>query len=146
MRGLAPLMLALVILVKANGTGADPGSNETHNLHDGDMLLTDEQIKFFFGDGDGIAQHIARDPRWFWPKGILPYAIDNGFDRKGINDIKKAVEEFNTKTCIKLVPRRSERSYVNIKYDPYVCGRSAVGRVGWRQNVIVGENCVDVNT
>ena len=146
MRGLAPLLLALVIITNANGTGAAPGSNETHNLHDGDMILTDEQIKFFFGDGDGITQHILSDPRRRWPKGILPYVIDHGFDRNGINDIKKAVEEFNTKTCIKLVPRSSERAYVNIKFDADVCGRSAVGRVGWRQDVIVGDNCVDVNT
>ena len=81
-----------------------------------------------------IAKRLASS-KLRWPKGIVPYAIEDGVV-DGAN-IVPAIEEWNSKTVIEFVPRRKQRSYVAfVKVDGGNC-RAALGRVGGRQEIFI---------
>ncbi|MDY2586784.1 M12 family metallopeptidase [Winogradskyella aquimaris] len=65
-----------------------------------------------------------------WDRGIIPYVIESNHPKK--DEILKAIEEINTKTKIKLLPRLNERDYVYFMNKPncasYV-GRQKDGQV-----------------
>ena len=82
-----------------------------------------------------------------WRYGIVPIEISHEFTNKERCTIKKALNELNQKTCVKVVPRNGERNYVYIKKGTgcwaYV-GREGQGR--GRQDMSLGDYCVTRNT
>ena len=74
-----------------------------------------------------------------WPDGIIPYVIEAGFTDKALNDIELAIQEWNTKTVITLVQRKTEPDYVRFQprgfrpSEPYC--RANLGRKGGEQSI-----------
>ena len=78
-----------------------------------------------------------------WPKGVVPYTIEDGVADK--ENIDSAIGEWNSKTVIKFVPRRRQRSYVAfVSVEGGYC-RAARGRVGGRQEIFIPPSGCSVN-
>ena len=119
-------------------------------LYDVDPILT---AKLFEGDIDNVdlgllkksvegqsPRNAIRDSWRKWPEGVIPYVISSSFNSRERSIIAKAMKEYHEKTCIRFVPRTSERGYINIMKGSG-CS-SSVGRTGSRQQVSLGTGCV----
>ena len=98
----------------------------------------------FEGDIDNIDPSVGKNAirgSWRrWENGNIPYVIASSFSSRERATIAKAMKEYHEKTCIRFVPRTSERGYINIMKGSG-CS-SSVGRTGSRQQVSLGRGCV----
>merc|ERR1719510_2389551 len=98
----------------------------------------------FEGDIDNIDPSVGKNAirgSWRrWENGNIPYVIASSFSSRDRSIIAKAMEAYHKETCIKFVPRSSERGYVYIAAGQG-CS-SSVGRTGSRQQVSLGRGCV----
>ncbi|KAE8278751.1 Low choriolytic enzyme [Larimichthys crocea] len=103
------------------------GSDEL--LLDGDVLIprTRNAMKCF------------REPRaCLWPKSAngnveIPFLISEKYDRAERNTILTAMKDFASKTCIRFIPRTTQRRHISI--EPRLGCFSLLGYVGGRQVV-----------
>jgi len=49
-----------------------------------------------------------------WPRGIVPYVFDYGFDRQDRLTFAKAVQQIEAKTCVRFRPRTSEAKWLKV--------------------------------
>ena len=72
----------------------------------------------FEGDIDNVdpsvGKNAIRDSWRKWPDSTIPYVISSSFNSRERSIIAKAMKEYHEKTCIRFVPRTSERGYINI--------------------------------
>ena len=93
-------------------------------IYDVDPILT---AQLFEGDIDNVdlgllkksvegqaPRNAIRDSWRKWPGGVIPYVISSSFNSRERSIIAKAMKEYHEKTCIRFVPRTSERGYINI--------------------------------
>lgn len=92
---------------------------------EGDILIPKRQMI----TKNGITSQSSR-----WPNGIVPYEIRGNFNSRDRSIIENAIDEYHRLTCIRFVPRTTERDYVSIVSGNSGCW-SSVGRVGGRQEV-----------
>ncbi|WAR03588.1 NAS13-like protein [Mya arenaria] len=75
-----------------------------------------------------------------WNTRVVPYIIDPVFDSAGRKEITSAIDEYHQKTCIKWVPRTSEKDYVHFKQ---ISGCfSNIGRTGGMQEISLTGYCL----
>ncbi|XP_042885314.1 hatching enzyme 1.2-like [Penaeus japonicus] len=83
---------------------------------------------------------ISKDRRW--PNAVIPYVISSSYSKSERSTIAAAMAEFHRSTCIRFVPRNTEKDYIHIlKGDGCY---SSVGRTGGAQAVSVGLGCIHV--
>ncbi len=84
------------------------------------------------------------DPIRLWPNGVIPYEIDPVF--KDTSNIDAAVQHWNTRTSIRLQPRKGEANYVRFTpyQDPSACASTSIGMNGGVQYVYGTETCPSV--
>jgi len=81
-----------------------------------------------------------------WPKvnGVVtvPYTIPSSISKQSKSELAKVITEYETKTCIRLVPRSKEKNYVHIDSTPsgHRCS-SPLGMSGGKQTIKFGEAC-----
>ncbi len=81
-----------------------------------------------------------------WPDGIIPYQIDPGFNQRGLANIRKAIEVWNTRTVITLVERTTGVDFVRFRPEGWAC-LASVGRIGGEQSIwLVGPDACDVKS
>ena len=102
----------------------------------------------FEGDIDNIDPSVGKNAirgSWRrWENGNIPYVIASSFSSRDRSIIAKAMDAYHQKTCIKFVPRTSERGYINIMKGGGCY--SSVGRTGSKQDVSLGRGCVYTGT
>lgn len=76
-----------------------------------------------------------------WPGGIVPYVIDPKLPDSTVQDIRTAIANWNTSSSIRLIPRTTDRDYVNFTDSGRGFCQSFVGRVGGPQIVDLAPNC-----
>lgn len=76
-----------------------------------------------------LPHHGAR----LWPDGVVPYVLDEELPPGAVENTLAAIEEWNTRTVISLVPRTDEEDFV--RFAPATVCSSAVGRSGGAQRV-----------
>jgi len=138
------LLIALVALVPfavAEWTeDMEKGGN-----YEGDIVLDPEEMKNVL-EGKFAFASIKTNR---WPK-TIPYSIDSSLSRysRATNAIKAALAQYHKYTCLRFVPRRSERAYLH-----FYMGRGCSSPVGnhnrknsislasgcWRQGTIMHE-------
>lgn len=102
-------------------------------LKDG-RLVTEGDIEVL----PGTRSHHVSDERRLWPKGIVPYLLDETVsDRE--RPILAAIEHWRWNTSIRFVERTTESGYV-VFANLSGC-TSPVGRTGGRQYISVGAGC-----
>lgn len=87
--------------------------------------------------GRGSAVRIGQGYRW--PDNTIPYVIADDVPDK--SRVENAVQHWNTKTPMRLTPRRSEGNYVEFRRAASGACSSSVGMVGGRQFVLVPDDC-----
>ncbi len=85
-----------------------------------------------------------------WPGGVIPYVLSSSFSRRERRVIRRAVEEFERRSCVRWRPREwsTDRDYVHVLKDAGCY--SKVGRVnggsGGGQVMSLGDGCVELGT
>lgn len=114
----------------------DPGVDD---ILEGDIVLTNKLRKFL----DNLKAKKSISPfdaavNKAWPGARVPYTFASNFRYQSV--VRQAIEEYNAKTCIRFVPRRSsDRSYVEFMHGGGCY--SMIGRVGGRQQISLGNGC-----
>ncbi|XP_030010238.1 high choriolytic enzyme 1-like [Sphaeramia orbicularis] len=103
------------------------------NLFEGDLLFPTNRNLMMCWSGN----------RCRWPKSsngqvVIPYVINNVFSSFEKDKIKRALQDFHTKTCIRFTPRVREYDYISLE-SRQGC-YSAVGKSGGRQVVSLQKN------
>eukprot|EP00111_Clytia_hemisphaerica_P024238 TCONS_00071436-protein len=113
------------------------------DMLEGDIVLTPKLRKYLNNqrDGKAISAFDAAVSK-AWPKSgpyaRVPYTFARGFSYKSV--VGQAIAEYNAKTCIRFVPRRSsDRSYVEFMHGGGCY--SMIGRVGGKQQISLGNGC-----
>ncbi|KFM56528.1 Astacin-like metalloprotease toxin, partial [Stegodyphus mimosarum] len=103
---------------------------ENPDLFGGDILGIDG-----YEDRNAIVENSK-----IWPGGIVPYVKDPGLEATVFDFVLEgAFDEYKKKTCIKFVPRTTEKDYIRI-FPGKGC-YSHVGKVGNQQLVSLGQGC-----
>jgi len=87
-------------------------------------------------------KNAIKDMTLRWPEGVIPYVISSKFSVYERSVIARAIIEYRNNTCLRFVPRTSERDYVHIMSGAGCF--SHVGRTGGAQPVSLGRGCVHV--
>jgi len=109
------------------------------DMLEGDIVLTPKLRKYLNNqrDGKAITAFDAAVSK-AWPNARVPYTFARGFSYKSV--VGQAIAEYNAKTCIRFVPRRSsDRSYVEFMHGGGCY--SMIGRVGGKQQISLGNGC-----
>ncbi|GFS91413.1 astacin-like metalloprotease toxin 1 [Nephila pilipes] len=120
-----------------------------HAKPDGDLALQNPDL--FEGDILDIDPHADRNaiPRdaQRWPKGRVPYQIDpyTTYDEKQKDMIKKAMDEYEQKTCIRFVEKEEDEKDFILIFAGRGC-YSKVGRTGGIQALSFGNGCFQLPT
>ncbi|MEM8926177.1 MAG: M12 family metallopeptidase [Actinomycetota bacterium] len=79
---------------------------------------------------------IATSERRVWDNAVVPYTLSPGTSSSAQANIANAIQEWETKTSIRFVPRTNERDYVEFVGTGagYTCS-SYLGKVGGRQPI-----------
>ena len=75
----------------------------------------------------------AMQDNHLWPGGVMPFVIDPGFTARGLGYIQAAIDEWNSKTVIKLVEQTTESDFVC--FLPEGSCASHLGRRGGEQGI-----------
>jgi hypothetical protein len=90
---------------------------------EGDMLIPMDEAR------NGLVKESSR-----WKERTVPYVIASSVSATDRQIIKRAIDIYLSQTCIKFVPRTSEKDYVSIENSNSGCW-SSVGRIGGKQVV-----------
>ncbi|KAK3084618.1 hypothetical protein FSP39_016381 [Pinctada imbricata] len=111
-----------------------------------DMMLTPIQrqsIERLATPNDARHRKMVSDFRFYWQHGVIPYIVDSSLDLVVSQRLQKAINEWETHTCIRFRPAidiSPENSQVVFKKRNYGCA-STVGRVGGRQYANISMFC-----
>lgn len=134
----------------------DPSKAVRLDLLEGDIKgLTGGSINSFTSDSNqmmhesqstgNFVQHSAIRKKYnLWPNGEIPYLVSNRYSSRSRSMIAGAIQDFQDNTCIKFVPRNSQRDYIYI--TPMDGCFSSVGRDGGRQIVSIDNGCFQRGT
>jgi len=118
---------------------ADPDWMSWAGAYEGDMMLTEEQVRQL-NDSSAERNAIIGTNR-LWPNGVIPYVFDSDtFSAADKTKIANAFATYAAKTCLRMVPRTTETGYVKIIRGGGCY--SYVGRTGAAQPVSLGYGCV----
>ncbi|GFR04969.1 astacin-like metalloprotease toxin 1 [Trichonephila clavata] len=118
-------------------------------VHNEDLALQNPDL--FEGDILGIDPHADRNaiPRdaQRWPNGRVPYQIDpyTTYDAKQKEMIKKAMDEYEQKTCIRFVEKEEDEKDFILIFAGRGC-YSKVGKTGGVQALSFGNGCFQLPT
>lgn len=111
---------------------AAPNSNFVRKINDDTTGVKIEPINLGHASQGDIVKNNNRNAIFGkaqrWEKGVIPYIFGTDYGKLTSN-ITTAMRSIEAKTCIKFVPRTSEKDYIRIIAANGVCN-SAVGRNG----------------
>lgn len=122
-------------------------NKNTFNTYDVDSILYRKTR--FEGDIIGTSQTNIRQGKAYtgvtninrtWKSKLIPYTISSQYSNYAKSQIALAVDEYNRRTCVRLVPKTSEFDYIHIAPDDGCY--SMVGRAGGKQTVSLGSGCL----
>ncbi|XP_029827596.2 astacin-like metalloprotease toxin 5 [Ixodes scapularis] len=102
---------------------------ENYGLFEGDILLPGNMT-----DRTAVTSDTA-----LWPDGVIPFVVESSLGRN-IAAIEDAMKGIESQTCLRFVPRTTERDYITLFKGPGCY--SAVGRMGNAQPLSLGDGCV----
>ncbi|XP_040575805.1 zinc metalloproteinase nas-7 [Lepeophtheirus salmonis] len=72
-----------------------------------------------------------------WPKKQVPYTFGPSFTSKEKSLIRKAMKKIQSGSCVRFVPRRSQKNYVQFRNDKSGCFATAIGFNRNRRVIVV---------
>jgi len=133
------LLLALLPLAMANWNK----DMENPNLFQGDIVLHPSQIEAR-KNGKSVFGSIKKRR---WTGGVVPYQVTSNLRResKAMKAINDAIADYHKYTCLKFVPRRGHRNYIEFYNRGGGCS-SLVGMWGGRQGISLSDGCWSKDT
>lgn len=114
-----------------SGTNAE----ELGNYFEGDILIPNSEAR------NGLVKESSR-----WPNNVIPYVFHSSVSSNDRNLINQAINEYHAKTCLKFVPRSSEKDYISFESSSSGCW-SSVGRIGGKQSLnLQSGGCTRIGT
>lgn len=78
-----------------------------------------------------------------WPNARVPYTLDPGFDDNQRVQVARAIENYQSRTCVRFDPKQPEdNDFVEILRDDTTCGLAHVCRIGGPQFAKFGGGCI----
>ncbi|MBI2685372.1 MAG: hypothetical protein HYX27_03575 [Acidobacteria bacterium] len=90
-------------------------------------------------DKGSRASAVISGQRFRWPDNTIPYVIDDDVPER--ERVEGAVQHWNTKTPMRLVPRQGEANYVEFRRRNGVSCSSNIGMIGGRQFITLPDDC-----
>ncbi len=117
-------------------------------VHGGDMVLgRAEDMQPFSGkagsgkkskESEWVPRQLsARTSRYLWPNGVMPYVIDRNVTGDQRQHVIEAIQEWNSKTVLRLVQRSTQPDYVRFARVSVGPCQSVVGKRGGEQLVSI---------
>jgi hypothetical protein len=119
------------------------GSFQAHYTVDGDYAVVGGDMLYRLPDEDvpQLAGFTSEGPKSLWPKGVVPYTIDDdtsAADRAVIDQAIAAWNRVSASTGVELQPRTDQRDYVHILASANVAvNSSGTGVTGFDQPLIL---------
>nr|QNH72382.1 toxin candidate TRINITY_DN22557_c0_g2_i1 [Pachycerianthus borealis] len=123
--------------VDVDRTGRDQKVPKVGELFEGDIVM-DESLRSLVL-GEDTKRDAVIDQKYLWPRGRVPYVL-KGLDNDVLKSFYEAIQDYNTHTCIRFVPRVFETDYLYIFPNQSMC-YSSVGRHGGKQKISLGLGC-----
>jgi len=116
---------------------------ENPNLFQGDIVLHPSQIEAR-KNGKSVFGSIKKRR---WTGGVVPYQVTSNLRResKAMKAINDAIADYHKYTCLKFVPRRGHRNYIEFYNRGGGCS-SLVGMWGGRQGISLSDGCWSKDT
>eukprot|EP00795_Rhopilema_esculentum_P001751 gene1751-16235_t len=111
----------------------------------GDMKLTAKQklaVKLGRDVGSGGSTFAGSNKVTLrWPNAVVPYTIDCSLENMptALKAIRLAINQWESKTCLRFVPRTNENDYLEFFRNTHCWGH--VGRIGGKSQISVGDGC-----
>jgi len=126
--------------------GQDPLNDaiENGNGYEGDIMLTQEQASIIInGTEDDLISMRSSIRENHWPKKganvYIPYTMTGKFSKTERSNIARAMAEYEKNTCIRIIPRTTEKDYVGV-YRGTGC-HSQLGKRGGKQPLSLAKGC-----
>lgn len=97
-----------LIVEKLLSIDVDENAEEYSGQFEGDIILSPEQI------GDLTLRNGLSDEKYSWPNHTVVYEISADFDEERTDYIRKALDEMESVTCLKFIPRQNEESFIRV--------------------------------
>ncbi|CAL8136219.1 unnamed protein product [Orchesella dallaii] len=82
-----------------------------------------------------------------WPQGRVKYKLNATLTASDITEVRKAFNEYHTKTCIQFLPwEQGDVDFVSIERDDNTCGLAHVCKIGGYQFAQFGGGCRTMST
>ncbi|CAG7723568.1 unnamed protein product [Allacma fusca] len=79
-----------------------------------------------------------------WDGAVIPYTLDPNFTNEHRAHVAQAMTNYQSKTCVRFVPRRStDKDYVHISRDDQTCGLASLCKQGGQQFAKFGGGCIN---
>ncbi|CAL1573053.1 unnamed protein product [Knipowitschia caucasica] len=138
------------LLPQEENTESNDIEDNTENIGE-KILASNNQSAAFLEEGDLLPSSKRNAIKCgynscLWPKGpdglvSIPYTVSRDFNSYENGIISSALGSFASKTCIRFVPRRSERDFISVENQAGCF--SSLGKQGWRQVLSLNKNgCV----
>lgn len=108
------------------------------NFFEGDIVLTDEQVKNTPGQPQTEGAGVALKDRW--PAGRVYYDIGPLVPPRTRQKIAAAIQQYNYYTPVRWIERYNEKNYVTFRAGPgqSTDGSAHIGMIGGQQSVTLG--------
>ena len=121
------------------------GSKPAHSEGEEDKMWNAGMFEGDIADFDpSVGKNAIRGDHFKWPQSTVPYEISRVFNERERSIIAQGMQEYKDRTCIRFVPRTSEKGYIFIT-KAGGCW-SMVGRTGRKQTVSLDNGCVYTGT
>ena len=119
-------------------------------LYDLNETQANDLILKFGNVTDNRFNHVDKrsassDHDLLWSSRIVPYVYDSSLSTAVRNKIRKAMDEWESSTCLQFINRIDENDYVYFTDAERGCF-SNVGRIGGEQNINLGDGCDNHST
>ncbi|XP_043243999.1 zinc metalloproteinase nas-4-like [Amphibalanus amphitrite] len=103
------------------------------------MAVMDSELAYD-GEDNMVFRNAIREDSSLWPNAEIPYLISSSYSKHERAVIAKAVMAFEDNTCIRVVPRTTQKNYIHVRKGSG-CS-SAVGVIGGAQELSLADGCV----
>ncbi|CDW60522.1 Zinc metalloproteinase nas-4 [Trichuris trichiura] len=91
----------------------------------------------------GASRSAVRELEYRWPGGEIPYIISEQYNSEYRKIITGAMDEIQEKTCLRFIPRESQKQQDYLYIEPVDGCYSFIGRIGGAQQVSLADECME---
>ncbi len=106
-------------------------------VHSGDIVLGPLESYQYFESNLPSPRAVSSDTDWLWTDALIPYTIDADLSAEQRSNVREAIDEWNSKTVVRLKARVAEENFVRVQLTEGGYCRAGVGMHGGEQGIYV---------